>query len=275
MTRQIARELYDICYRVEREIVGQGTKMSRFWAKANSLRHAHTVKAILDYAVARELTELKILNASGLSSGHQDFSICNYLRKRYNVDWIAFESPHGPYLASPIFNEMVNELFINCELSDLTDAKQLFGYGFYDVILFTEIAEHLDHPTLLRSLLGVRERLKEDGIIIVTTPNLAYLTNRIKLLLGNGDLHYWGDGTENLSQGLWGHIVYYDLNRLRRLLSDTGLSVVKSYSFNYGNLEPTLFIFLSSLISLVVKNAKQTLFLVAAKHPQVKTPFQI
>jgi hypothetical protein len=44
---------------------------------------------------------------------------------------------------------------------------------------------------------------------------------------------YWGDGTENMEKGLFGHIVYYNIPRLRRLLRDVGLEIRRSSTVNF------------------------------------------
>jgi hypothetical protein len=273
--KKLAHELFDACYRVENEIVGQDEKNSRFWARANSVRHAHTLNAILDFARRRETAQLRVLNASGLSAGHQDFSICRYLAPAFDLEWVAFESPRSPYLAAPRFRQLAAEMAVTVRLSDFAADEQLYGDGSYDVVLFTEIAEHLDHGTLLRSLLAARARLAVDGIVIVTTPNLAYVTNRVKLLAGDGDLHYWGDGVENMRRGLWGHIVYYDLKRLTRLLADAGLEVSTAYTFTYGNLKPTLSTRLAGALAPLFRHAGQTLFVTASRVERSPTPFEI
>jgi hypothetical protein len=98
----------------------------------------------------------------------------------------------------------------------------------------SEIAEHLEYGTFLRLLSSLRELLSANGILLITTPNLGYVANRYKFLFGKFDPGYWGDGSQNLSNGLWGHITYYDMHRLKRILCDVGLASVKGYTFNYS-----------------------------------------
>ncbi|MFP5268762.1 class I SAM-dependent methyltransferase [Coleofasciculus sp.] len=262
----LENELYDLCYISPRKIAGRDEKTSRNYAKVAAKRHAHTAKQILDYATARGISKLKILNASGLQSGHQNFSICSFLRQRLEVEWVVFENPDNPFLQSPVMKEMLNELNINCQLSDFAKEEHLYGDGFYDVVIFTEIAEHLEHNTFLRSLSAIHDRLKEDGIVILTTPNLASIVNRIKLLLGDDDLNYWGDDSEYFAhKHYWGHISYYGVNRLRRLLVTVGLDVVKSYTFDYRVNNPGLTRITLPILSTFFPKGKGTIFLVAQR----------
>lgn len=54
--------------------------------------------------------------------------------------------------------------------------------GTFQTILFCEIVEHLVAPD--RSLAGIVDLLAPGGLLLVTTPNLASLGNRIRLLRG-------------------------------------------------------------------------------------------
>lgn len=274
--RKTADRLYPICYKVEKKIVSYpDDKSCQIWARANALRHAHTVEAIETYAKETGKKSLSILNASGLACGHQDFSIAHELSQRYNVKWTVFESPNSPYLGNKTLEKYLTDLKIDLVLSNFKDSKSLYGKGHYDVIIFTEIAEHLDHTTFLKSLTAIRRRLKDDGILILTTPNVANLTNRIKLLFGDGDFTYWGEGLGNLEAGLWGHIVYYDLSRLKRLLLDAGLQTERAYTFWYNKGQTSLLGDVLYALSFIVPRAKQTHFIVAAKSAPQLIPFHI
>ena len=140
-------------------------------------------------------------------------------------------------MSIPAFDKYVRELNINVDLSDFKNETNLYGdkENYYDVILLTEIVEHLDHSTMLRALRRLRMKLADDGILIITTPNLISLLNRIRFLLGDGDICYFGDGITNLEKGLYGHITLYDLNRLQRILGDLGYNIKNSYTFDYGS----------------------------------------
>lgn len=54
--------------------------------------------------------------------------------------------------------------------------------GEFDYVLCTELIEHLFDP--VRFLKSIRKLLKKDGILILTTPNIAFIKNRINLVLG-------------------------------------------------------------------------------------------
>jgi len=92
--------------------------------------------------------------------------------------------------------------------------------GQFDLIVFMEVLEHLYTPpeTILRFLAS---RLRAGGIIVVTTPNAAWLKNRIKLLCGKNPFELLKDDRKNL-----GHIREYTRRELERSLEAAGLEKI-------------------------------------------------
>ncbi len=178
----------------------------------------------------------------------------------------------------------MKDLEIKLELSDFSKITNLYAEKdeIYDIVIFTEIAEHLDHSTLLNLLISIRKKMQKDGILIITTPNLISLQNRINFLLGNASNFYWGDGTQNLEKGLYGHIVNYDINRLIKLLNDIGYHTDKAYTFTFGNSPTTeknlikrLILKIIDFIALFFKNSRCSIFIAASKTDPKKISFQI
>jgi len=60
----------------------------------------------------------------------------------------------------------------------------------FDVILATSVIEHLRNPSLF--LENCKKLLKPQGIIIVSTPNIAHWTIRLSLLRGNFNYEEYG-----------------------------------------------------------------------------------
>lgn len=87
---------------------------------------------------------------------------------------------------------------------------------YYDLIIFSEVIEHLQgNPRL--ALRHLRECLKPGGRLLLTTPNLGRLLNRVKLLLGRspvpeiGPPEWWG-----------GHMREYTYPEIRNMLDREG-----------------------------------------------------
>jgi hypothetical protein len=236
--KMIAQEIYPICYYVEQEIVRhQDLELCRWWGAKDAFRHSLTLRSIVKYLNGTEARNgLKILNLSGLYPGHQDFSICHYLKNRMPIEYYAVDHPNSPYLSTPAFVCKVSEFGIHTiykDMKELTvqDIRDRMN-GCPDIVLFTEIAEHLEHGTFLRCLQLIAEILPSHGLLLLSTPNADALKSRIDHLLGRR-LDHWGDGTANMANGLFGHIVYYNIPRLRRLLRDVGLEIRKSSTVNF------------------------------------------
>jgi hypothetical protein len=282
--KTIADNILNICYDVDRNIGGISEIEAKLWARSHSIRHAHTIRTILKYIEKNKIDSFKILNASGLSTGNQDFAIVNYLRntQKLNFEWVVFESPKCKFIQKNLFKKYIKDLKIHMELSDFsqTEVKDLFGTENekFDVVIFTDIIEHLDHTTFLNALKAIRLKMKDNAILIITTPNLVSLPHRIRILFGKGSLNYFGDGTLNLEEGIYGHINYFDITRLTRLLNDVGFHVRDSYSFTFGHgpgeqyFSKRILFRLNDFVTLFFKYAKTTIFIEAVKSEPIKIP---
>ncbi len=54
--------------------------------------------------------------------------------------------------------------------------------GLYDLIILTEVIEHITFPQIF--ILEITRLLKEDGKLLLTTPNIHMFGNRIATLFG-------------------------------------------------------------------------------------------
>jgi len=97
-----------------------------------------------------------------------------------------------------------------------------FGDASFDAVLMTEVYEHLrDYP--VRSLDEVRRLLKPGGRLYFTTPNQAYLMNRVRLLLGRNvqtRLPDWIAGFPSAR-----HAREYTFAEVEKLLARAGLTI--------------------------------------------------
>ena len=240
--KDIFNTVYPICREVESQIVGQNDQqLCDYWGNKNALRATLTIEFIIKQYKQFD-KKLTILNLSGLSCGHQDFSISHYLKNNnIKADIFTLEHPETPYRTDDNFqnrikNSNINVIYADLRHLDLDIFKKLLGE--IDIILFTEIAEHLEHSVLLNCIKTIKQLLSPQGKLLLTTPNLDRLKYRINHLFGQ-PIDYWGDGRSNLDSGLFGHIVYYNIPRLRSLLADSGLTISNSKTINYPFNNPT------------------------------------
>lgn len=228
--------IYPICREVESNVVGQkDASACDWWGVKNALRHSVTIEYLRRFATEVD-GPLRIFNLSGLSCGHQDFSIAHYFkRKQVPIEYFALEHPGSPYRDNMLFTRLVEKYSVSVYYANLADVdvEEIHQWcGLPHVVLFTEIAEHLPHDLFLRCLKLIEQLLNNEAYVFISTPNGDRFRNRVNSLLGREN-DYWGDGQGNLEKGLFGHIVYYNVSRLRRLLADAGLSLIEARTFDF------------------------------------------
>lgn len=100
---------------------------------------------------------------------------------------------------------------------------------FYDCIVFADILEHLHNPSHL--LQGIKHYLSDDGIIIVSVPNVVFFVNRLKILSGNFSSTETGIMDKT-------HLHFYTKTKIESLISKSGYKIHKSEG--YINTRPAL-----------------------------------
>jgi SAM-dependent methyltransferase len=100
-----------------------------------------------------------------------------------------------------------------------------FADSFFDVVFAGEIIEHLyDTTFFLKELSRVT---RKGGLVIITTPNVASIQNRIQLLFGKLP------GIVNHLEQSVGHIRYYTFSDLRKQMGNAGLKIIHSDTSNF------------------------------------------
>lgn len=100
-----------------------------------------------------------------------------------------------------------------------------FADNFFSVVFAGEIIEHLyDTTSFVRELTRVT---KPGGLVVVTTPNLASLQNRIGFFFGRLP------GVVNHLEESVGHIRYYTFSDLKQQLERAGLRIIHQDTSNF------------------------------------------
>jgi len=89
------------------------------------------------------------------------------------------------------------------------------GVSGADCAVFTEVLEHL-HYYYAPAVLANNRSLKPGGILILTTPNVASLFRRLRLLLGKQPLYRY-------------HVREYTLREVVSMVEAAGFRVVEAY----------------------------------------------
>jgi SAM-dependent methyltransferase len=117
---------------------------------------------------------------------------------------------------------LLNEAGVKLVLWNLEETPYPLPDAAFDAVLMTEVYEHLrDYP--VRALIEARRILRPGGRIYFTTPNAAYLMNRVRLLLGRSvatPLPDWIDGLPHAR-----HAREYTFAEIRDLFDRCDLTV--------------------------------------------------
>lgn len=107
---------------------------------------------------------------------------------------------------------------LNNDSIDVTQLNQK-----YDVIIFADVLEHLINPENVLNML--KKSLKHSGKIIVSLPNVAFILNRLELLLGRWVYREFGTLDKT-------HLRFYTIRSITDLIERTGYKVVEIKPYN-------------------------------------------
>jgi 2-polyprenyl-3-methyl-5-hydroxy-6-metoxy-1,4-benzoquinol methylase len=119
----------------------------------------------------------------------------------------------------PEFVEKAGEKGVEARVADVTQEGLPFPAGQIDAVYAGALIEHLYDPEFF--LRECHRVLREEGIVVLSTPNIASLTSRLRMLLGKGPKFY----ASALSQEFGGHIRMFTAGTLAQLLDENGFSV--------------------------------------------------
>ena len=124
---------------------------------------------------------------------------------------------------------------------DLQEEELPLAEKSFDIVVLAEVIEHLLFPE--RAIEKAKKVLKDDGVIIITTPNFLVLSNRLKMLLGK--FQYAEDGFLDR-----GHVHFFTYKELKRFLANNNLKVLEENNITYfrvpdflSKIWPNLFVF--------------------------------
>jgi SAM-dependent methyltransferase len=228
-------ESYD---RMEIQRDGQLDEDDRTWNKCHGPRNYHVLDAILDHARTYDLRDLSVLNMSGMNEGKPDPILFDLLCQNFDrarISWSVVDHPQSLTFTDPHIRRWTQERGIACIAHDHRAGVGPISAPPADIVLCTEIVEHLDYSDTVALLRACRAALKPGGLLVVTTPNAVYLGYRVLFALGRWDFLHFNDGPEHVEKGLVGHTIYYDGKRLSRLLTALDYSRVRASTFNAGH----------------------------------------
>jgi len=153
--------------------------------------------------------------------------------------------------------------------SDIVANALPFNDKTFDIVTCDAVIEHL--PESPKRLFGeICRVLKNDGLFLVTTPNLANLLRRIRFVLGKSP--HWGlEDFFEKSSNFDGHWREYNINELAKMLEWASFGVLEKKTKNIF-LSPKKFLKFSKipeqlcgLLSLPFPKSREMIYILARK----------
>lgn len=113
---------------------------------------------------------------------------------------------------------IASKYYKEVRIVDLDVDKVSYPPKFFDAIILADVIEHLKNSLKITS--SVKPFLKKEGVMVLSTVNIANLYIRLRLLFGKFDYQEKGilDKT---------HLKIFTLKTFRNLATDSGLTVIK------------------------------------------------
>ena len=132
-----------------------------------------------------------------------------------------------------LLEERFKQSGVHLKVCNLDDAQLPFEDEYFDIVIFTEVLEHIfsPHSIVLQELKRI---MRPSAKLILGVPNIARLSNRTKLLFGVSPLPKADDQMKKDWVHGHGHIHEYTRNELRSLCESAGFKIsrLKMLSIN-------------------------------------------
>ena len=138
---------------------------------------------------------------------------------------------------------------IDVQKVDVEKEKLPFGDNYFDIILFTEVMEHLSNPLL--TLSEIKRVVKPKGTVIISTPNTVGLFARYNHLFGCSP-HHIPFLEINSRKGKYGvHRFTLTLRQCKDLLEKNGYKIEKIVFSRYNHQRRGIFVKIIERLSLL------------------------
>lgn len=167
--------------------------------------------------------------------------VTSALRSVFNNDELAVNAvdhPNVPLLSNDAFKSYLAQTQVSLKHVDISSQPLPYDDSHLDVVVFSETIEHIS-PTIVPIILKEIGRvLRQDGVVIISSPNLAAWHNRWRLMRGKSIFDAalpldWAGGT-------YAHIRLYTADEISLLLDHFGMKAagVKYLKFGINNQPP-------------------------------------
>ena len=188
------------------------TYLEKKRALVSTLLENHKIETVLDF---------------GCGNGD---AFLNFFSSKYTN--ICFTGYDPDERNTSLLSELKGQARIAGSIDELTDNK-------YDLILLTEVLEHVDHPeNLIRNLCGL---LTNEGILFVTVPNGYGLNEWISSFWSIFTQFFARKpaiGNDRFTMSSSPHVNFFDLRELEAMFRNVGVEVTASGNVVYMHSAP-------------------------------------
>lgn len=222
-----------------RQLIKKNPKIKHF-AWDSFIDHKNRYKKDLQ-AVSDNLKSGKVLDL-GASPFHLTYALSNL---GYDVTGLDF-NPEP-------FNKFIKQNKLRITKCNIESEKLPFKNKSFDLILFSEVFEHLRINPIF-TLKEIYRVLKPKGRLILTTPNLYALHKILMFISGKSFNDAYHEFNQYYIYGYVGHVREYSTNEVKRFLEKNDFKVKKVnyqsyYSFfKYEGIKNNLLLRLAGLI---------------------------
>ena len=119
---------------------------------------------------------------------------------------------------SPQAIEITKGVLDKAIVLDIENEELPFDKNYFDTIIISEVLSHLFLPD--KVLLKLGHYLKNDGVMVITTPNFMVFSNRLRILLGKFDYIQ----KSLVDNGVIRFLNYY---LLKKMLKEAGFKIIQ------------------------------------------------
>lgn len=189
--------------------------------RAHARRCARVVEAVRRFAPHDD--PLRVLEV-GLGSGYMAAALRHGFGERLRLS--AVDHPARAPARDPGLRAELERRGVAFEAVDLAAGPlQAFADERFDAIVASEVIEHLSPPAVPGLLLSLGERLGDDGVLILTSPNVRSFHRRVSFAVGSGRLLDVPLPLEE-ADGTLGHVRLYGRAETVELAAAAGLRLV-------------------------------------------------
>jgi 2-polyprenyl-3-methyl-5-hydroxy-6-metoxy-1,4-benzoquinol methylase len=124
----------------------------------------------------------------------------------------------------PTLSETAKKNVDNLLIGKIEDLLDLIPNNYFDCITFNDVLEHVLEPTEVLRL--IKPKLRIDGVIIASIPNVRYISNLYELLIKK-DWEYKDSGILDST-----HFRFFTQKSMKRMFENAGYKLLKQDGIN-------------------------------------------